>query len=132
LIGHFLEEFCATRERPGVSEEAMASLMAYDYPGNIRELKAIIQAALNLSRGGSITVKTLPANVSGQKKQSVRRFQDEGLPLSLSVSLADMEKEHILRIFKENSGNLTHSARLLEISLNTLRRKLNDYGIDRK
>lgn len=132
LIGHFLREFCATRERPGVSEEAMASLTAYDYPGNIRELKAIIQAALNLSRGGSITEKTLPANLSRQKKPSARGSQDKGIPLSQSVSLAEIEKEHILRIFKENSGNLTHSARLLGISLNTLRRKLDDYGIDRK
>ena len=64
LIAHFLGEFCQTYQRPVVSEEAMSMLMAYDYPGNIRELKTIIQAALNLSRGGSITVKSLPANIS--------------------------------------------------------------------
>jgi DNA-binding NtrC family response regulator len=131
LIAHFLGEFCETSERPVMSEEAMSTLMAYNYPGNIRELKAIVQSAVNLSQGGSITVKFLPANIS-LKKTGARGSRDEAPPKVSSFTLAEMEKEHIRSIFKENNGNLTHSAGLLGISLNTLRRKLNVYGIGRK
>jgi DNA-binding NtrC family response regulator len=132
LIGHFLGELCAMREPPDVTEDAMSMLMAYDYPGNIRELKAMVQAALNLSQGGSITIKTLPADISRQNKPGARGIQDKNLSMTPMVSLAEMEKEHIRRALKETGGNLTHSARLLGICLNTLRRKLHTYDIGRK
>jgi DNA-binding NtrC family response regulator len=108
----------------------MSKLMAYDYPGNIRELKAIVQAALNLSRGGSIAANTLPADVGRLKTHS--GFADRRNNVAPMVSLAEMEKEHIRQAFKETNGNLTRCARLLGISLNTLRRKQLVYGIDRK
>jgi DNA-binding NtrC family response regulator len=132
LIAHFLGEFCEAHESPAVSEEAISMLMAYNYPGNIRELKAIVQTAVNLSQGGSITVKSLPANISRHKKSGAHEPLGKDLTKVSGFSLAEMEKEHICSVFKENNGNLTHSASLLGISLNTLRRKLDVYGIGRK
>jgi len=132
LIAHFLGEFRVMCGRPEVTEDAMSKLILYDYPGNIRELKAIVQAALNLSRGGSITPSTLPADIARLKNRRAAIFQDICRPMAPMASLAEMEKEHIRRTLKETSGNLTRSASVLGICLNTLRKKLDTYGIDRK
>lgn len=132
LIGHFLHEFNRSDQNPGVADEAMSALMAHDYPGNIRELKTIIQAALNLSQGGSITLNVLPLDILRWKKSTVREYQNDGRRMAPGVTLAEMEKEHIQRSFKEAGGNLTHTAKVLGICLNTLRKKLNVYGISKK
>ncbi len=131
LIDSFLQEF-APGSRPEVTDDAMSILLAYDYPGNIRELKAILQAALNLSRGGPITPNTLPTDISRQKKGHSQKHHNEGQGVVPIGTLAEIEKEHIQKTFRETNGNLTHAARLLEISLNTLRKKLDTYGINRK
>lgn len=132
LIDTFLEEFSAPGLRPEVTAEALSILLSYEYPGNIRELKAILQAALNLSRGGPIAPNTLPTDISRQKKAHAHEHHKEGQRVAPIGTLAEIEKEHIEKTFKETNGNLTHSARLLEISLNTLRKKLDTYGIKRK
>jgi DNA-binding NtrC family response regulator len=130
LIAHFLEEFCSKRNPPEITTEAMDRLIAYNYPGNIRELKAIIQSAINLSNGGLITLNSLPSDIG---KLNIRGDQGDRRrsPISFN-SLADMEKEHIRSVIKETDGNLTHSAKILGVCLNTLRKKLQSYGIDRK
>ena len=127
LIGAFLNEFCApadSYDRPEVPEEVMALLMRYDYPGNIRELRAIIQAALNLAQGRVLTPSTLPPDIAGQAVVASH-------PAGPLCSLAEMEKELIHNTMQETGGNLTHSAKQLGICLNTLRRKLQTYKISR-
>lgn len=131
LIHHFLNEFCQLGQQLQVSEEAMASLMAYHYPGNIRELKAVIQAAVNLCRGGTITAACLPTDITRRKKHDSGNFRNESMLDETIFSLAEMEKDHIRRVIRQTGGNLTHSARVLGIALNTLRKKLQIYGIDR-
>ena len=132
LIDHFLQEFGGTGQGIGEGNEVMSALMAYDYPGNIRELKAIVQSALNLSRGGSITLNSLSPEILRRKSSPAGAYQNERRRMTPVVTLADMEKEHIHRALKETGGNLTHTARLLGICLNTLRKKLDTYGIARK
>lgn len=131
LIHHFLAEFRPEGSQPQVTEEAMALLMAYEYPGNIRELKAVIQAAVNLCGDGEITAASLPGDIlrnrhdSGDSGHNSRVYRTVG-------SLAEMEKDHIRSVVEQTGGNLTHSARQLGIALNTLRKKLQLYGIERK
>lgn len=132
LIRHFLGEFCPHGKQPRLTEEAMASLMAYHYPGNIRELKAIIQAAVNLCRGGAITAKCLPADIARPSKNASGSTRRDRKDFDGTLtSLADMEKNHIGKILRETGGNLTHSAKILGVALNTLRRKIELYDIDR-
>jgi two-component system response regulator AtoC len=128
LIDHFLKTYCGEKSKPDIAEEALSMLMAYDYPGNIRELQAIVQSSVNLSRRGPIAADTLPADIPRHKKFQDRRSSGKNPPM---VSLTEMEKEHIRFIYQETGGNLARTAKLLEISLNTLRRKLRVYGIDR-
>jgi two-component system response regulator AtoC len=126
LIDHFLREFKCPKGIDIVNKEALDSFAAYDYPGNIRELRSIIQSAVNLAAGGKITLNCLPQSFKNQrKKNTLLSSAKTGIS-----PLADIEKEHILKIYKETGQNKMQTAKLLDVGLNTLRRKLISYGID--
>ncbi len=123
LAAHFLGELgVPPSERepgPGVIE----ALTAHDFPGNVRELRSILQAAVNLSRGGRIALEHLPPELRSKRIPPVCFFRD-GTPLRL----ADVEKHHILAVYERLNRNKVRTARALDIGLNTLRRKLRAYG----
>ncbi|HOW57179.1 MAG TPA: sigma-54 dependent transcriptional regulator [Smithellaceae bacterium] len=127
LIDCFLGELKFPQGIKYVDEEALSSLMAYNYPGNIRELKSIIQSAANLAHGDRVTPQCLPAEMRTRKKDiaaSVVASSPAG------KNLADVEKEYILNVYKETGQNKMQAARLLGLGLNTLRRKLASYNVD--
>jgi two-component system response regulator AtoC len=126
LVGRFIEEFGGLAGSGGIVDEAMSLLMDYDYPGNIRELKSIVQSALNLAQGGPISPETLPAHLRGRKPvpKVVQRAESEPV-----VPLAEVEKDHIVTTYNRMGKNKSQTARVLGIGLNTLRRKLEDYSI---
>lgn len=125
LIDHFLKAFCGV-SIPAIEEDAMDLLMAYEYPGNIRELKSLIKSAVNLAQGNPIAPGCLPAAVL-RKTAGLKN----GVPSSrIAVpTLAAVEKAHILKVYRMQDHNKTESARLLGIGINTLRRKLKQYDI---
>ncbi len=125
LIETFLQESGASKQ--GIDADAMTILMDYDYPGNIRELKSIVQSAVNLARGGRIRAGHLPAFLAKKKRTAkpVLPLNTEGI-----VTLEEMEKAHILKIYDHTDRNKSQSARHLGIGINTLRRKLASYGVD--
>ena len=127
LIGDFLK---GGRDGSGgveVEEDALSLLMDYDYPGNVRELRSILQATVNLSQGRRLALKFLPDYVRKSRKTAPKAVLPDGRPV---ISLSETEKSHILRVYNETGGNKMKAARLLGIGLNTLRRKLASYGID--
>ncbi len=127
LAETFVEEFRGAAGITGIDETAVAALMEYDFPGNIRELRSIIQAAANLAGGGPITAHALPNRMILRKPASVRK---NGANVEVSaVSLAEVEKAHILKVYDQTGRNKVQTAKLLEIGLNTLRRKLDSYGV---
>jgi DNA-binding NtrC family response regulator len=69
LVGHFLKEYCAPEPPCGIEEAALCVLMEYEFPGNIRELRSIVQSAVNLAQGKSISVYCLPNHL--QKPETV-------------------------------------------------------------
>ena len=125
LIEKFLGEFGGAGGQP-IERDAMAALMDYDYPGNIRELRSILQSAVNLAQGKPIRSGHLPGFVDRKfsAKKHLPRVGSEAL-----VPLKEIEKAHILKIYDHTDGNKSQSARLLGIGLNTLRRKLTSYGV---
>jgi two-component system response regulator AtoC len=126
LIGSFVVEYCGLDGadfEPGV----MSLLEAYHYPGNIRELKSLIQSALNLSQGRPISAKHLPAQLRKQKPILDDRHQSVSKPV---VSLAQVEKNHILKVYGLAGKNKSQTTKLLGIGINTLRRKLRSYGVE--
>jgi len=125
LISSFVEECCGPCGTD-IDEEAMSKLMAYDYPGNIRELKSIIQSAVNLAQGKTISKKLLPTHLRKLKTNSTC---DVSLESETIVPLEETEKAHILKAYRQMGNNKTRTAGALGISLNTLRRKIEAYGV---
>ena len=103
----------------------MSLLLAYDYPGNIRELKAIIQSAVNLAQGRLISARFLPPQLVKQKKVTTAAHPPEHEAIA---TLEQAEKDHILKVYNLMGKNKSRTARSLDIGLNTLRRKLKAYG----
>ena len=102
---------------PTVSRAAMAALRRYDWPGNIRELRNVLERALILSRGESIDLPHLSPEVQRGKKTRAS-----------SARLEDVERAHIEQILDSVAGNRTRAAELLGISRSTLKRKLIELG----
>ena len=104
-----------------MSKEFLDRLQQHEWKGNIRELKNIIERAVILSDGGELTLENLPADLQ------VSGLRHSG-PIS-AFDLASMEKLHIQRVLNHTRGNKTEAARLLNIGLTTLYRKIEEYKL---
>ena len=122
LTGHFLRTHAGTAEGRRITENALRALMNHDFPGNIRELRSILLSALNLSQGKPVSVQILPTQI----KKKAARFSRPARP-ETAVSLSEVEKFHILKIYAQTGKNKSQTAKLLGIGLNTLRRRLISY-----
>jgi len=125
LIGRFIEEFATPDSHSNIEEEATLMLLNYDYPGNIRELKTIIQSAVNLAQGRPISPKSLPEYMRKPVSRLTRQSKSDPI-----IPLAQVEKGHILQAYDRMDKNKSQTARVLGIGLNTLRRKLESYDIE--
>jgi two-component system NtrC family response regulator len=120
LARHFLELYGERFGRPGLllSREALAALMGHPFPGNVRELENIIQAAVALAPGETITAQDLRLEaVAGNEPGS-----DTLLPLR------ELELRHIERVLREVGGNRQEAARILGIDRSTLYRKMQRFA----
>ena len=127
LANKFLKEFSDVSEKDSISEEVGILLINYDYPGNIRELRSIIQLAVNLAQGRQISANFLPPHLRKRKHVLRSYFQQED---SKSVAtLEEVKKAHVLKAYEHTGRIKTRTAKLLSIGLNTLRRKLEAYGV---
>jgi DNA-binding NtrC family response regulator len=124
LADKFIKDY--TKKDAAINEDARCLLMEYDYPGNIRELKSILQSTVNLAQGRPISSDVLPAHLKQHK--SISKCLTPSTSEQIAP-LAQIEKAHIIDIYKRTGRNKSRSARLLGIGLNTLRRKLKTYGI---
>ena len=104
----------------------MSVLFNYNYPGNIRELRSIIQSAVNLAQGSPISINHFPAQLRKKSVLNSKKMSATG-PIA---PLGEVEKDHILKTYHHLHKNKAQTARTLEISLNTLRRKLESYGVE--
>jgi len=126
LTRYFLKRYRPAGLQAAIDDEAMCLLLEYDYPGNIRELQSIIQSAANLAQQGPI----LPACLPESLRRPPARIRCSPPPdPGAVVSLAQLEKAHILKVYERLGQNKSRTARVLGIGLNTLRRKLKSYGM---
>ncbi|MFW6325058.1 MAG: helix-turn-helix domain-containing protein, partial [Desulfovibrionales bacterium] len=103
----------------GFSKEAMKTLLAYSYPGNVLELENAVERAVILCQGVEITPASLPPNFL--------RKQHHVEPDSL-VTMAELEKQHIRNVLLHTGGNKNEAAEILDISRTSLWRKLKQMG----
>ena len=125
LIKHYLAISAKEAEKcvKDIDYEAMQALLAYDWPGNIRELRNTIERATVLADGEMITIHDLP--------DKFRTLDIEGVSTSsLRQALDEFEREYIRRSMTENKGNKEMTASTLGIDLATLYRKLKKLRIE--
>ena len=109
------------------SKEAMYSLESYHWPGNIRELRNVIESAINQASGNTITVSHLPEFIKLDKPNVLPVEAPESG--DLKSILDQMEIKIILDAIKQSSGNRTEAAKRLGIHRTALYKKLNKYDI---
>jgi len=129
LVDHFLRRFnsLSGKEITGVSQEVLVSLMAYDFPGNVRELENIIEHATVLCRGELIEIQHLPDYL-----QPAIPLKETGTQESVSskrVKWADLERGFLLQVLRDNNWNRQEAARELGIGRQTLWRKIKRLNI---
>ncbi len=125
LVEHFISRFNALQGRRigGVSERAMAVLMRYHFPGNVRELENAIEHAFVVCGGSIIGRDDLPPHIQGGSLMSPPVESAAGGPLEAAEAAA------IREALDRHGGNRTRAAQELGVSRNTLWRKMKRHGI---
>ena len=120
LIDHFVDLFRMVHGRPtlSVSDAARAKLIAYAWPGNVRQLRNTIDSAVVMATGPKIEPTDL-------------MLQDVGVDELETLELEVWERKLILEALKRTQGNVPEAAKILGIGRATLYRKLEQYGIER-
>ncbi|HEX9136652.1 MAG TPA: sigma-54 dependent transcriptional regulator [Nitrospirota bacterium] len=121
LIVAFLQEFCARQSKKlSLSDEVMTLFLGYSWPGNVRQLKNVIEHAVVMSKGPAITVHDLPDDMRGQ----IQGKQ----PSAAVKSLRAVEVQAVANALRECNGNKSLAARKLGISRKALYARLKESG----
>jgi DNA-binding NtrC family response regulator len=138
LAEHYLKIFCKEhgRETKRLTPRALEALQAFAWPGNVRELKNAMESIVVFHRGGEVTAGDLPveirqavgveeepprAEAAGEARPAVE------LPASGELTMADIERQAIFAALERTGGRRAEAAKLLDIGLRTLQRKLKEY-----
>ena len=148
LVEHFLDKHSRLnkRERPTVSPETMAILRDYRWRGNVRELENVVERALLLCDGKEIKPHNLlmhsqmgkqsinqdlaratTSQPTSESAEEIPESKDSALGIEVGMSMKEAEKKLIFETLRETGGNRTKAAKILGISIRTLRNKLNEY-----
>jgi two-component system, NtrC family, response regulator AtoC len=129
LLDYFLEKYAKENNKKiiGFEHDVSEKLKRYDWPGNVRELENAVERAVVLSQGELLlseafdygSSKALPEADQAMNKESI--FDEE------TITLDELEKRYILRTLDQNNWNKTKTAKLLDVSVRTLRNKLDVY-----
>ncbi|MEZ6188207.1 MAG: sigma-54 dependent transcriptional regulator [Planctomycetota bacterium] len=124
LASLFLRQAAARAGRPApeLTAEALARLEAFDWPGNVRQLKHTIEGMVVMAAGDVLDASDLP--------RALRDVTPDPLTPAGPQTLAELERAAILRALEDHAGNRTAAAEQLGISVRTLQRRLKDYGIN--
>lgn len=129
LSQHYLERFAkrSKKDITGISEPAAEKLLAYSWPGNIRELRNVMERAVALTRYEKLAVEDLPEKIRDHKSSQV--FIGGSDPTEL-VPMEEIERRYVMHVLKTVNDNKTLASRVLGFDRKTLYRKLKQYGMD--
>jgi len=132
LVEHFLAKhrYSASEQPAAISEEALSRLVEYDWPGNVRELENVVERAIVLSRGQVITSRELPF---GDREAEHEGDEVGGISSEKSFfkkSVAQFEKDLIMRALREANGNRSKASQILGIYRRLLYAKIKEYGLE--
>lgn len=124
LAEYFVSQFAPGDERIVVDESAQTVLLGYNWPGNIRELRNVVQRAVLMRNSNTLT----EADMVFQRSNVETRAQVQGAVTGLTLS--ELEKRAILSALVQASGNKTTAAELLGVARSTVHRKMQQHDID--
>jgi DNA-binding NtrC family response regulator len=126
LAEHYLQRYAREYNRPvhSISREALGVLRAYRWPGNVRQLRNVMESAVLLADSDTLLACHLPPEV--QAPEAPHEQNDVAITL---LTLSELERRHITKVLAVSSGQMNVAAEILGIHRNTLRRKLAEYGI---
>jgi Nif-specific regulatory protein len=119
LADHFLKKYAdkARKSMGGFTEEAIAALLAHDYPGNVREIENMIERAVLLATSDKVTVAEITSDVGAPRERPT------------TTSLSEHEKTFILDVLDKMGGNRRKTAEALGLSLRALQYRLKEWGV---
>jgi DNA-binding NtrC family response regulator len=121
LVAEFVKEFCVREKKAlTISDEVMKILQSYHWPGNIRQLKNVIERAVVLAKGRMITIKELPEEFL---------YQQEQVETLSKKTLKDLEAQAIKDALRECKGNKSKAAKVLGISRKAFYKRLREFQL---
>ena len=134
-----VEHFLGVRGRPGsglrFAPDAMARLFEYGWPGNIRELRNLIERLHILHEGHEVRAGDLPAEFHSAGGRPRTAPSATGPPAAGGrrgvTPLAEIERRHVERVLQATGWNKARAARVLEVDIKTLNKKIRDFQIAR-
>ncbi|MFQ5708642.1 MAG: sigma-54-dependent transcriptional regulator [bacterium] len=128
LVEYFIDSFCRDNgfRKKQLTAEALQVLSAYDWPGNIRELKNVIERMMIMCSADTIDVGDLPTNV---QTPSFRLPLNMTSGLTLKELRENVERKYILATLKKNKWNVSQTAKELDVDRTNLHKKIRYYGL---
>jgi DNA-binding NtrC family response regulator len=129
LVNHFLARFVAENEKEitGITPAALAVLMEYHWPGNVRQLENSVERAVALSAGPVIDAKDIHLDAGHGRTGATSSAADNFLPAGMT--LEQWEDNMVREALRRANGNKSQAARLLGLSRNALRYRLSKLGV---
>jgi two-component system NtrC family response regulator len=130
LVRHFVTKYKkdSGKDRVELSPEVWKRLYQYNWPGNVRQLENVMERAVILSRGETITLEDLPEDLRGAETEfDVDRFVPANVPLQ--VALEKIEEALIRRALRASHHVQAHAAEMLGITKSNIQHKMKKYGI---
>jgi transcriptional regulator with PAS, ATPase and Fis domain len=131
LSSWFLKKHCAKLDMPvkGVDDSVARIFKSYGWPGNVRQLENVLERAVMLARGDTISVDDLPEEVVQTSGQTVSANTEK---LISGPDLETLEKAYIFYTLHQTGWNKSKAAKILGIDLSTLYRKIDRYSFPKK
>jgi DNA-binding NtrC family response regulator len=127
-----LATYLLGEDAPEITGDAMQALCEAPWPGNVRQLRNVLQSAKALAGDGRITRRHL--SLDADVVPPPRRLEPDGAEqapaATRGATLREVEKHAIEQALADCDGNRTKAAKLLDIDRSTLRRKIQEYGLD--
>jgi DNA-binding NtrC family response regulator len=132
LAYHFVDKFARENAKPPlrITPEALRPLMDYDWPGNVRELENVVERAVVLANGPSLTIDLLPDNIAGRAARLA--LMEHRPDASLFEIMEDCERRIISDMLEKCNWNQTEAADRFRIPLSTLNQKIKRLSIEIK
>jgi DNA-binding NtrC family response regulator len=128
LAYHFLKKYRGNRKAELIDPQAIKALMAYKWPGNIRELEHVIEYALSMAAGETIGVTDLPEEFLARVADKVT-VQDNWMSSPFGKAKEEFEKFYISHILEESDWNVSEASRKAQMFRQNLQQKIRKYGL---